>query len=82
MEPAFKPEDYVLVNRLSFLLKNPKIKDAVIARIKGKMLLKRIKKIENGKYFIVGDNWEDSYDSRRFGLIEKKDIIGKVLFKI
>lgn len=33
-------------------------------------------------YFIMGDNRNDSEDSRTFGPIEKKDIIGKVFFTL
>ncbi|OGF44916.1 MAG: signal peptidase I [Candidatus Firestonebacteria bacterium RIFOXYC2_FULL_39_67] len=33
--------------------------------------------IPQGKYFVLGDNRDSSYDSRHFGLIDKKDIVGK-----
>lgn len=38
--------------------------------------------IPNGYYFVLGDNRENSLDSRKYGLISKKDIIGKVQFRI
>ncbi len=41
-----------------------------------------IEKIPEGYYFVVGDNRENSQDSRYFGLIKKKDIVGKVGFRI
>jgi len=34
-----------------------------------------------GEYFIMGDNREESYDSRAFGLVRKSDISGKVFFR-
>lgn len=38
--------------------------------------------IKNNEYFVMGDNRYNSYDSRRFGPINKKDIMGKVEFRI
>ena len=40
------------------------------------------KTIGEDEYFVLGDNRGDSMDSRTFGLITKKDIIGKVAFRI
>jgi signal peptidase I len=38
-------------------------------------------KIPKGQYFLLGDNKNNSDDSRRFGTIEKKDIIYKVIYR-
>lgn len=38
--------------------------------------------ISEEKYFVLGDNRENSLDGNDFGLIDKKDIIGKAWFVI
>ena len=40
------------------------------------------KTIPNDMYFMLGDNREDSQDSRNFGLVSKDDIIGKSWIQI
>lgn len=82
MCPTFKPGDTVLVNRLSYLTKLPIIGDIVAIKDPrdDKTLIKRIAKIENDKFFVAGDNKNESTDSRNFGLISKRNIIGKVVY--
>lgn len=59
-----------------------KKEDVVVAKKKELLVLKRVKEIRDGKYFLIGDNYKESTDSRSFGFVEKKDILGKVLFRI
>ncbi len=48
--------------------------------IKNVQIIKRVKKIINGKFFVIGDNTRsfESSDSRSFGLLSESKIIGKL----
>jgi nickel-type superoxide dismutase maturation protease len=80
MEPTLKSGDSVLVSSLPYLFKSPQQNDIVAAKVDGKILIKRISSVKQNEYFLSGDNPEDSFDSRKFGMIARKDIIGKVVF--
>ena len=81
MEPKIKNREVVLVSSLLYLFKKPKIGDIVAFKEVDKILIKRITSISKGKYFLAGDNQQDSLDSRKFGLISKQKILGKVIYK-
>lgn len=81
MNPTFIDGDMVLVNRLAYFFKKPKAKDIVVIKWKN-YIIKRIKAINGEKIFVIGDNKKESTDSREFGWIERKDIVGKVIFKL
>lgn len=80
MFPALNAGSTVLVYKYFF--SKPKTGDIVAVRDPrdGKTIIKRITKIENNRYFVEGDNKIASTDSRDFGLIDKDNIIGKVVF--
>ncbi len=46
-----------------------------------KEIIKRIKKISGDQVWIEGDNLDESTDSRQFGWVSKRDIIGKVIYQ-
>ena len=82
MSPFLKDKDLIIASYIPFFFKNPKINDVVVVKYDNKILVKRVKKIKENKYFIKGDNKNDSWDSSSFGLVKKKDILGKFLFKL
>ena len=82
MNPTLKDGEVVLVER------NAKVEvgDIVVAKHPTEQtseIVKRIERInERGHYFLVGDNLEDSNDSRHFGAIAKEYIKGKVVARL
>lgn len=81
MFPTFRDGDVLLVNRLAYLFQKPKIGDIVAVKDPRdkKVLIKRISKVEKNSVSVIGDNKIRSTDSREFGMINKHNIIGKVL---
>jgi len=79
MLPSFKPGDRVLVDARSPAQEG----DAIALQRSGSdiLLLKRIEKIQDSKYFVLGDNQFASTDSGVFGFITKQEILGRVIAK-
>lgn len=81
MKPRLKNGDVVLVNRLSYFFRKPKLRDIVVLK-RETYIIKRIAAIKGNQIFIIGDNKKESKDSREFGWVSKKEIVGKVILKI
>ena len=90
MEPSYRAGDRVLVNRLAYLWRRPAAGDVVVLRDPeraGHYLLKRIAQAPDGadpgpaRFYVVGDNAAASRDSRVFGPVERRQIIGKAWFR-
>lgn len=82
MEPNLLDGSIIFVSSIPYLVSRPKIGDVVAFRLNNKVLIKRLVKIENEKYFVKGDNEKDSFDGRKFGWIDRKEIVGKIILKI
>ena len=87
MEPTLRENQTVLVNRYYYIFRRPKIgeiiviKDPTLLKLRGtrRYMIKRIEKIDKDKVFVIGDNKTESIDSRKFGWIDKRNIVGKVI---
>lgn len=74
MSPSLDDGDVVMVNR-----RFPRIGEIALAKQGGKEVIKRVQRIEGGKYYLVGDNSDESTDSRHYGNIAKSDILGTIM---
>ena len=85
MEPTLNENEIALVSRISYWFGKPKVGDIIVLR-RETYIIKRIKKInlsvDGERFFVEGDNKSSSTDSRNFGWISKKEILGKVILKI
>lgn len=81
MQSGYQKGDTVLVNKLAYVFKSPQINEVIVLKNpKDKTcIIKRINRIKDNKYFVLGDNSKESTDSRSFGWISKKEIVGKVI---
>lgn len=83
MYPVIHHGDKILVKKVF----TPKKNDIIVCinpeeNKREKYLIKRITMIKNARYFVLGDNTKESIDSRKFGWIDKKLLIGKMIFKL
>lgn len=78
MLPTLQPGQIVVcLNQLHY-----KIGDIVVVRRDDREVIKRIKNIRFGKYWLVGDNELHSSDSRSFGAVDKSDILGVMKYTL
>ncbi len=85
MYPTITEGSIVFISFIKYLYLCPKIGDIVVIKtdkVDDIILIKRISNIKKNEYYVLGDNLNDSFDSRKFGYIKKHDILGKVLFVI
>lgn len=76
MAPTFTAGDRVLATSVFISLKPG---DVVILKYNDEVLIKRILLIKKDKIFVMGDNEDNSTDSRDWGLIPISSVISKVL---
>lgn len=84
MEPVFHPRQTLLVSFIPYLFRTPQINEIIVLQSPkdGRFIVKRIRKTKDNDYFVMGDNEKESTDSREFGWITKKEIMGKVVVNL
>lgn len=84
MAPTLAAGQIVVVNRLSYLLREPQMGDVVVARHphhRDTYIVKRVvSHADSQESFLRGDNPRDSIDSRHFGSVADRGIVGRVVF--
>lgn len=80
MLPTLKPGQDVLCFNWAYLFAKPKVGDIVVIKIQGRYMVKRIHYLNDRVINVVGDNIYESNDSRDFGPISYKDIVGRAVF--
>ncbi|HKP69753.1 MAG TPA: nickel-type superoxide dismutase maturation protease [Pyrinomonadaceae bacterium] len=82
MNPTLKDGEVVLVDRNAEI----EVGDIVVAKQpveQNSEVVKRVQRInERGHYFLIGDNPDDSTDSRHYGAVTREYIKGKVVARL
>jgi phage repressor protein C with HTH and peptisase S24 domain len=78
MIPSYSENNLILVKKT----KHFRVGQVVGFEYNDKVLLKRISEIKDSKYYLLGDNPNNSLDSRKLGWIDQDKIIFKVIFKL
>ncbi len=81
--PEYSQGDFVLVSKIPLLVSAPSPGMVIAFRQPGYgLLIKRIESItDNGGLSVIGTHPE-SIDSRTFGLVQRENVIGKVIWHI
>jgi phage repressor protein C with HTH and peptisase S24 domain len=77
MVPTLRPGQFVVATNL---FTKPTIDDVVVVKHDRVDKIKRIKDIQQGKIFLVGDNTVHSIDSRSFGWLPQNYVVGRVIW--
>lgn len=77
MMPALHSGDIVIGWRA-----RPRIGSLVIARHADREIIKRVERIEDEAYHLVGDNRQESADSRHYGKLPRTAILGTIMITV
>ncbi len=81
MEPTIREGSYAIVYRWTGGLKAG---DVIVLRspLKDIWIIKRIERRDGDEIYVLGDNAAESEDGRKFGMVDVKTVLGKVLFTV
>lgn len=75
MSPAYSHGNIVI----GWRFKRPKVGDVVIAKHHRLEIIKRVDQVKEGHVYLLGDNPEESTDSRQFGWLPLNAVSAVVL---
>lgn len=77
MTPTLHPGDIVVGWRVE-----PRVGAVVIARHAEREIIKRVKQADDKGYYLVGDNRQESTDSRHYGKMKRSAILGTIMITV
>ena len=83
MLPALSAGERVLFDRLAYLVDRPSVGDIVLARHTARAGVRMVKRVARGEglgpdeFWLLGDNAEESTDSRALGVFRREDIVAQ-----
>ncbi len=84
LSPLFQEGDYVLITTIPFMIRKIKPGDTVVFQHPSYgTLIKQVESVapDMGSISVIGTS-PNSVDSRRFGPIQREDVVGKVIWHI
>ena len=96
MDPTLHTGQLLLINRLAYLRSSPQVGDIVVVSfgnqgeitfvkrvegIAGQLVAGRLAPLGQNQLFIEGDNRSFSTDSRSYGPITERQVLGKVIWQ-
>jgi nickel-type superoxide dismutase maturation protease len=84
MLPKYKQNQKILVFTFSYFFSSVTVGNVIVLHhpVTNQKIIKRITDLQHSKAYVLGDNKSESSDSRSFGWIDKKNIIGKVIYPV
>ena len=80
MLPTLRPGDYLMVNRLAYVISPPRKGDVVVVKGQGTTparQIKRVAELREEEMYVLGDNPQGSTDSRDYGPIARSRAEGR-----
>jgi len=76
MAPKLQPGQLIIATSLFRRLRTGQV---VVVHTNNRELIKRIERIDHDKLFVIGDNLAQSTDSRQFGWLDRRAVVGRVI---